>query len=220
MAQVMNKDEWNSILFPFFAGNLAPNWCWFLPPLIWRSAVATDCQVSFSHTEVFLCWSVWFFPFSTSSDTPLKARTIYFPAHDAVNKDNSGDASVFESLKQNSWCSISVWNPRHQRIYGEVKWGGCSYGAELAWVGSDRDLLCSTCFFPISSLLVLLPSRPTMWGRFKWPVKWNPHGLAGVSSGFIIYRHLCPIMSRSPCVTMMMPCVCPCRRVGVCAGHE
>lgn len=81
-------------------------------------------------------------------------------------------------------------------------------------------------FFPISSLLTLLPSRPTEWGRFKWPVKWNPQGLAGVRSGFIIYRHLCPIMSLAPSVTMMMRCVyvgvclrvCVC--VCVCAVHE
>lgn len=119
---------------------------------------------------------------------------------------------------------ISVWNPWHQRIYSEVKWGGCrmerAVGVELGGVRRIRTTLMLTgilpvaCgFFSISSLLTLLPSRPAEWGRFKWPVKWNPQGLAGVRSGFIIYRHLCPIMSLAPSVTMMMPrlCVSVCR---------
>lgn len=130
---------------------------------------------------------------------------------------------------------ISVWNPWHQRIYSEVKWGGCcmerAVGAELAGAGGDECVcVCggvlatlmltgilpvAHAFFSISSLLTLLPSRPAEWGRFKWPVKWNPQGLAGVRSGFIIYRHLCPIMSLSPSVTMMMP-PCVCRFVQVC----
>ncbi len=122
---------------------------------------------------------------------------------------------------------ISVWNPWHQRIYSEVKWGGCcmerAVGAELAGAGGVHATLMLTgilpvarAFFSISSLLTLLPSRPAEWGRFKWPVKWNPQGLAGVRSGFIIYRHLCPIMSLSPSVTMMMPCVYTCVCVCVC----
>lgn len=67
----------------------------------WSSVrpVASDCQVNFPRRSISPSKRLSDFPFRTSNDTPLKAGTIRFPAHRAVTKDNSGEASV-----------LRVWN--------------------------------------------------------------------------------------------------------------
>lgn len=46
-------------------------------------------------------------------------------------------------------------------LAGVGGWAGGGDGGGLHYTHADRDPPCSACFFSISSLLTLLPSRPT-----------------------------------------------------------
>lgn len=207
----------------------------------WSSVrpVASDCQVNFPLRSISPLKRLSDFPFRTSNDTPLKAGTIRFPAHRAVTKDNSGEASVLRVWNKIAGAAFPPFPSEILDTRGfTLKWSEVGAvrrelcGGWVSW-GGIRTTLMLTGILPVARpfffLSPLVPyslscppdpqSEEDLSGQSsEIPKVWQVWGLASLSTDTSVQLWAFLPLWRWWCHACVHVYVCLCVRACLCEG--